>query len=96
MCMGMFLSLPRIAELFRRLPHVYGDVSELEADLLDDLEFTPCVWGCFRLDGGIALLKEVYPMCMGMFRSDDDDESVRIGLPHVYGDVSNTQKTYSP
>ncbi len=67
-----------------------GGVSGEMIKLLDLLESSPRVWGCFRATEFCSHATGVFPTCVGVFLAQAADNLKDKSLPHVCGGVSTS------
>jgi len=71
----------------RRFPRVRGDVPVMLNTFCCSMLFSPRARGCSFCDKPVAVYRDVFPACAGMFRNIIIDRQAQISFPRVRGDV---------
>ncbi len=85
---GVFPLQRRIFPVSIRFPHACGGVSILAPKLLNFLQFSPRLWGCFSEWTCTVLESSVFPTPVGVFLISEAVDAEKIGFPHACGGVS--------
>ena len=89
MHVGVFPCASAIILVCAIIPHARGGVSAQEQRRQDQVNYSPCTWGCFSGDIALYLNAVLFPMHVGVFPTQELLGVSGHIIPHARGGVSN-------
>ncbi len=85
---GVFLLRDLVSNILVGFPRAYGGVSILMFSKGMELQFSPCLRGCFLVNVSLHTISPVFPVLTGVFPTRTPSAKLFSRFPRAYGGVS--------